>query len=84
MYNDGFSGYGSDPYSGLGSGGYGPASYRALGGIDSRLGDYGGYSGNGRELRATCYHPLLIPVIFEINSLENHIIYNSSNCLLFL
>ncbi|WKA05103.1 hypothetical protein VitviT2T_023088 [Vitis vinifera] len=40
MYNDDFSGYDSDPYSGLGSGGYGPDSYRALGGIDSRLGDY--------------------------------------------
>lgn len=53
MYNDGFSGYGSDPYSGLGSGGYGPASYRALGGIDSRLGDYGGYGGSGSEFGAS-------------------------------
>ena len=49
MYNDGFSGYNNDPYSGLGSGGYGPVSYRALGGIDSRLVDYGGYSGSGSE-----------------------------------
>ncbi|KAF5949385.1 hypothetical protein HYC85_011378 [Camellia sinensis] len=38
---DGFGGFGNS-YSGFGSGSFGPASYRTLGG---RLGDYGGYGG---------------------------------------
>ncbi|KAJ7964674.1 Heterogeneous nuclear ribonucleoprotein 1 [Quillaja saponaria] len=43
-YNDGFSGFG-DSYSGFGSGGYGPASHRSLGGFGGRLSEYGGYGG---------------------------------------
>ncbi|XAR55239.1 hypothetical protein NMG60_11035258 [Bertholletia excelsa] len=48
-YGDNFGGYGSS-YSGFGSGGFGPASYRTLGGFGSRLGDYGGYGSGGSDL----------------------------------
>ncbi|KAL9331195.1 hypothetical protein ACSQ67_000805 [Phaseolus vulgaris] len=42
-YNDGFSGFG-DSYGSFGGSGYGPGSYRSLGGgFAGRLGDYGGY-----------------------------------------
>ncbi|CAL5336081.1 unnamed protein product [Camellia sinensis] len=41
---DGFGGFGNS-YSGFGSGSFGPASYRTLGGLGGRLGDYGGYGG---------------------------------------
>ncbi|KAJ1386115.1 RNA-binding domain superfamily [Sesbania bispinosa] len=44
-YGDGFGGFG-DSYGGFASGGYGPASYRSLGGFGGRLGDYGGYGGD--------------------------------------
>uniref|UniRef100_A0A5B6YNB2 RRM domain-containing protein n=1 Tax=Davidia involucrata TaxID=16924 RepID=A0A5B6YNB2_DAVIN len=44
-YGDGFSGFGNS-YSGFGSGGFGPASYRSLGGLGGRLGDYGGRYGD--------------------------------------
>ncbi|THF95306.1 hypothetical protein TEA_016848 [Camellia sinensis var. sinensis] len=47
-YGDGFGGFGNS-YSGFGSGGFGPASYRTLGGLGGRLGDYGGYGGGGSE-----------------------------------
>ncbi|CAL5203536.1 unnamed protein product [Lathyrus oleraceus] len=43
-YNDGFGGFG-DSYGGFPGGGYGPASYRSLGGYTARLSDYGGYGG---------------------------------------
>ncbi|XP_057953610.1 uncharacterized protein LOC131147950 [Malania oleifera] len=45
-YNDGFGGFG-DTYSGFGSGGFGPPSYRSLEGFGSRFGDYGGYGSGG-------------------------------------
>ncbi|XP_015880881.3 heterogeneous nuclear ribonucleoprotein 1 [Ziziphus jujuba] len=45
-YNDSFGGYG-DSYSGFGSGAFGPAPYRSLGGFGSRL-DYGVY-GNDND-----------------------------------
>eukprot|EP00262_Sarcandra_glabra_P011120 TRINITY_DN2683_c0_g1_i2.p1 TRINITY_DN2683_c0_g1~~TRINITY_DN2683_c0_g1_i2.p1 ORF type:complete len:353 (-),score=72.23 TRINITY_DN2683_c0_g1_i2:222-1280(-) len=41
-FSDGLSGF-NDPYSGFGSGGFGPASYRSAGGLGGRLGGYGGY-----------------------------------------
>ncbi|KAG6663031.1 hypothetical protein CIPAW_03G283200 [Carya illinoinensis] len=44
-YNDDFGGFG-DSYSGFGSGGFAPASYRSLGSFGGgRFGDYGGYGG---------------------------------------
>ncbi|KAI4308578.1 hypothetical protein L6164_031636 [Bauhinia variegata] len=46
-YSDGYIGFG-DSYSSFGSGGFGPSSYRSLGGYGGRLGDYGGY-GSGDE-----------------------------------
>ncbi|KAI9084643.1 hypothetical protein K1719_033425 [Acacia pycnantha] len=44
-YSDGYGGFG-ESYSSFGSGSFGPASYRSLGGFGSRLGDYGGYGGD--------------------------------------
>ncbi|KAK6142178.1 hypothetical protein DH2020_005233 [Rehmannia glutinosa] len=47
-YGDSYGGF-SGSYSGFGSGGFGPASYRSMGsGLGGRFGDYGGY-GNGSE-----------------------------------
>ncbi|XP_059661277.1 glycine-rich RNA-binding protein 3, mitochondrial-like [Cornus florida] len=47
-YGDDFGGFGNS-YSGFGSGSFGPASYRSLGGLGGRLGDYGGYGGGASE-----------------------------------
>lgn len=43
-YNGGFGGF-DDSYGSFPGGGYGPASYRSLGGIGGRFSDYGGYGG---------------------------------------
>ncbi|XP_072963290.1 uncharacterized protein [Typha angustifolia] len=47
-YADGFDGFGSS-YSGYGSGGFGPSSYRSPGGLGPRPGSFSGYGGVAGE-----------------------------------